>query len=100
MIAEYDNFCMVCGKPREHVHHLIFGRGLRELADQDELTAPLCSSCHNQIHESGIAGYLSKVIGQQAWETRYMLINPSDDIDKLRDRARLEFMARYGRSWI
>ena len=96
MISEYDNYCMICGRPKQHTHHLIFGRGLRDLADKDELTIPVCLNCHELIHHDGIAGYFSKVIGQQAWEFKFLKENE----DKTEDDARLYFMARYGRSWL
>jgi hypothetical protein len=90
MITKYTEICLICGKPAECTHHLIFGTGLRQLADQDGLTIPLCNSCHNMgkdcIHGNHIAEALSKIIGQLQFEAE--------------KGTREEFRARYGRSYL
>lgn len=92
-------YCAVCGKRiAEASHHLIFGRGLRELADQDGLYIPVCNDCHNMgrmcIHGHTAAEMLSKMLGQALWE--------KDKVAKgeTPERARELFMGRYGRSWL
>jgi len=100
--------CEICGAPAECEHHLIFGMGMRKLADQDELTIKMCNSCHNmsndidcKIHDNPMAEKLSKMLGQVIWEIRYI-----DDRyeavtgETLRKEAKREFMNRYGRSYI
>lgn len=67
MITEYANYCILCGKPRTDIHHLVFGVGRRNLADEDGLTMPLCDSCHRAIHQ-GKMQTLSKIIGQLLYE--------------------------------
>lgn len=94
MLSEYKDICLLCGKPKQETHHLVFGRGLRELADKDHLTASLCSECHKAIHYNGVASAESKIIGQLIYE-----------IDKIEQgmtqaEAREEFRKRYGRSYL
>ena len=67
MITEYANYCILCGRPKEHIHHCVFGVAKRKLADQDGLTMPLCDSCHRAIHQ-GKMQTLSKIIGQLLYE--------------------------------
>lgn len=90
MITEYDNLCIMCNKPAECKHHLIFGVAHRELADQDDLIVPLCNSCHNMgkdaIHGNVAAEKLSKILGQVIWESKF--------------GNRAAFIARYGKSYI
>ena len=85
MITEYKDVCLLCDRPAEHTHHLIFGTAGRKLADEDGLTAPLCHECHAFIHTNSKGARMSKIIGQMAYE---------------KDHTRQEFMKRYGRSFI
>lgn len=82
--------CAMCGKIADCEHHLIFGMGLRELADQDGLTIPLCNECHttgrDRIHGNVAAERLSKMLGQALWESKY--------------GYREQFRERYGRSYL
>lgn len=86
VVTEYTEYCLLCGKPAEHAHHLIYGRGLRELADTDQLIIPLCGKCHGHIHTDSISGKLSKMFGQAVWEKHY--------------GDREGFRRRYGRSYL
>lgn len=67
MITEYANYCILCNKPRTDIHHCVFGVGRRNLAVEDDLTMPLCESCHRAIHQ-GKMQTLSKIIGQLLYE--------------------------------
>ena len=100
IITEYTDICAICGKPSECEHHCIFGRGLRDLADEDKLILPMCNGCHNmeskvssRIHDNPMAEALSKMLGQLAWEKNYY--KPEGE-----DEARKAFMKRYGRSYL
>ncbi len=93
MVTEYKDICAICGKPKEHRHHLVYGRGIRPLADEDDLTMPLCGECHSMIH-SGIAGVLSKIIGQLLYELNLVKKGVPHEI------ARQMFRKRYGRSYL
>ena len=91
MITEYNELCIFCYKPKQHTHHLVFGRGKRNLADQDGLTVPVCLECHELLHKHD---KISKVIGQLAYER-----------DKCSqgygvDAARESFRQRYSKSYL
>lgn len=96
IITNYTEFCAFCGKPTSEIHHCVFGRGLRELSDKDGLVIGICDKCHSEIHvTSSVAGRMSKMIGQLAWE--------KDLIEKggvSGAEARELFRKRFGRSYI
>ena len=89
MITNYEKICVICGAPATEVHHLVFGRGMRPLADADGLTAPLCQKCHKDIHYHGTAAALSKIVGQMQFEATCGKENPRE-----------VFRERYGRSYL
>ena len=73
------------------MHHLVFGRGMRKLAEEDGLKIPLCNSCHNMnlwscIHGNQAAEKLSKMLGQMAYEAKI--------------GSREDFRKRYGKSYL
>lgn len=89
----------MCGKPAGCEHHLVFGRALRNLAEQDNLKLPMCNECHNlavkavdRIHGNSAAEKLSKMLGQALWER--------DNIVEYGENVRPEFIERYGRSYL
>lgn len=92
IVTDYDKICIFCGRPKECEHHLLFGNGIRNLAEQDGLKVPSCNRCHNMgsvtgcIHNNPMAEKLSKMLGQAIFEA------------KLGDRD--EFRARYGKSYL
>lgn len=92
IITKYQKICFFCGYPAECEHHLIFGNGLRELAEEDGLKVPSCNRCHNmgrvveQIHGNVMAERLSKMLGQAIYEA------------KIGDRE--SFRQRYGKSFL
>lgn len=92
--SEFMGVCACCDKPKQELHHLVFGRGMRNLADQDKLIIPCCSECHRKIHESGVAGQLSKMLGQLEFELQQVEKGVSQG------EARVKFRARYGRSYL
>lgn len=108
IITKFDKISAFSGLPAECKHHLIFGTGLRELADADGLWIPLLNREHNlssngtlhQIHGNPAAEKLSKMLGQMAWEKKYIIDKyelPFEDID---EEAREAFRDRYGQSWL
>ena len=86
IITEYTDYCLLCGKPSFDPHHLLFGKGIKRLADDDKLVIPVCRECHDLIHRDPRVGNLSRVLGQIAWE-------------KENNAGREEFIRRYGRSY-
>lgn len=102
VLTKYNGFCIFCGKPTQTEHHLLFGIGIRELAEEDGIKIPVCDAEHNmaggtrQIHDNSVAEKLSKIAGQLAWEKEYYrsLYGNEDD------PAREVFRERYGRSYL
>lgn len=92
IVAGNEGICLFCGRPAECEHHLLFGRGIRELAEQDGLKVPACNDCHNmgriagRIHDNPMAEKLSKILGQAVYEAKI--------------GSREEFRARYGKSYL
>ena len=107
IVTEYTDISAFSGAPAECKHHLLFGRGIRELADQDGIYIPLTNSEHNmspngnlyQIHGNPVAEKLSKMCGQLAWEKEYYrkLLNFEG---KDTDEAREAFRKRYSISYL
>ena len=102
-ITQYEDISIFSGYPAQCRHHLIFGRGLRELADEDGLWIPLTHAEHNmsrdgliyQIHENSAAEKLSKIAGQLAWE-KHAIIEYGFSEDEVREA----FRHRYGISYL
>lgn len=92
ILTEYTDICIFCGAPAECMHHLLFGNGMRELAEEDGIKVPSCSRCHmtgsiqERIHDNPMAEKLSKMLGQAVWEKEY--------------GTREQFRKRYGRSYL
>lgn len=92
IITECNGYCIFCGKPTNIEHHLVFGNGRRELADQDGLKIPCCANCHTlgrnteKIHGNSKAERMSKMMGQLVFESRI--------------GSREEFRKRYGVSYL
>lgn len=103
IVTEYEDISAFTAAPADCKHHLVFGTGLRELADKDGLWIPLTNAEHNmspyglsyQVHENFAAEKLSKIAGQLAWEKNAIFqtgCNPTE--------ARIFFRQRYGISYL
>lgn len=92
IVTEYKRMCFFCGRQADCEHHLLFGSGIRELAEQDGLKVPICNTCHNmgrvaeRIHDNPMAEKLSKILGQVIYEAKI--------------GSREEFRERYGKSYL
>lgn len=108
IITNYEDISAFSGVPSECIHHCIFGRGLRDLADKDGLWIPLLNREHNlspkgtiyQIHGNPAAEKLSKMVGQLAWEKHYIAEKYSVPFDDIENEAREAFRERYGVSYL
>ena len=108
IITEFEDISAFSGAPAECVHHCIFGRGLRELADEDGLTIPLTNEEHNmsrfgqrwQVHDNAPAEALSKMDGQLAWEKHYIATKRELPFEGIEQEAREAFRNRYGISYL
>ena len=110
IVTEYTELSAFSTSPTECDHHLIFGSGLRKLADEDGLLLPLTNREHNtgpipeRIHDNIAAEKLSKMLGQVTWELEYtsQLLAKKDGRSKedCRTEAREAFRRRYGLSYL
>ena len=48
IVTKYNNNCIICGRPTNEEHHLLFGKGMRELAEEDGIKVPICGYSHTQ----------------------------------------------------
>lgn len=54
-----NRLCEICGKRMaSETHHLIYGKGIRNLCDDDSIILELCQECHKEIHYNATAGHL------------------------------------------
>lgn len=95
--------CRICGKTSECTHHLLFGKGIKPLADADGIKMRCCNNCHNmaikasdRIHGNIVAEKFSKMLGQALWELNYI----SKGNNELKEEARQKFRERYGKSYL
>ena len=108
IVTRYDKVSVFSGTPKEADHHLVFGNGLRDLAEEDGLKIPLLHKEHNlsskgtiyQIHGNPAAEKLSKICGQLAWERQYLIDKYQLPFDDLGEEAREAFRKRYGISYL
>lgn len=63
--------CYLCGSPISEEHHLIFGRGMRELSEQYGLVIQLCRTCHEEMHRNKVMMAWSKAEGQRRFEAEH-----------------------------
>lgn len=96
MQKKYKGYCFFCGRPSQAEHHLLFGRGIRNLAEEDGLKVDVCDRCHNigklleKIHDNPMAEKLSKMLGQAFYERNECAKGAT------LDEAREKFRRRYG----
>ena len=94
MITNYADYCIICGKPKTDVHHLVFGNAKRKLADADNLCAPLCREHHEAMHNSKGMQAMSHICGQLYYERNMCAQGYGVDA------ARESFRLRYGKSYL
>lgn len=114
---EKTRICAMCNRVCQTVeHHLIFGSGMRQLADEDDLIIDLCEECHTsasklteQIHSNVAAERLSKMLGQMMYERNQLAkmlggtmadCTRTDYAEIYKDEVKASFMKRYGRSFL
>ena len=97
MITEYNDYCIICGKPRTDMHHTLMGNKHRKLSSEDELLIPLCHEHHEgnmSFHQTKELKILGEIIGQLAYEKKRCAEGYSEDA------ARDSFRIRYGKSYL
>ena len=96
MITEFNEYCIICGKPAE-LHHIFKGVKQRSLCTEDELLLPLCPEHHRgnmSVHQKKELNILCQIIGQLAYEKQkvYEGMLPAE--------ARIDFTQRYSKSYL
>ena len=94
MITNYDSYCLICGKPRTDIHHLVWGNSKRRIADADALTIPLCTQCHEAMHKTKEMQTMSHIVGQLFYERNMCAAGLTPD------EARESFRKRYNISYL
>lgn len=95
IVATSMGRCMVCGKPAEHIHHLICGTANRKKSDRDKLLAPLCEEHHREIHEGVNGAYFwSHALAEMAW------INKNARLYESREDTIKRFIREYGKNYL
>ena len=59
--------CFLCGRVADHIHHIFYGRGKRNISDREKLTVALCYKCHWQIHNNHLRDRELKKLAQEVW---------------------------------
>ena len=101
IVTDYPDICIFCNGYAEEEHHLLFGYGIRPLAEKDGIKVGMCRKCHtsaakvsDRIHDNPSAEKLSKIAGQLAWEKHEVAQGCSEE------EARKRFRKRYGVSYL
>ena len=99
---EYAMYCFFCGTPSIHgEHHFLFGRGIKNLAEEDGIKAHTCDRCHvcgnklERVHDNPMAEKLSKMFGQAIYERNVIASGEVKTIDAAREM----FRKRYGQCY-
>ena len=102
VIVENEAWSAINGERTEARHHLIFGNGKRDLAEEDGIWIPLTDDEHTtgelirRVHDNPMAESLSKIAGQLAWESEYY--RKAAQLAEF--SARQAFRLRYGKSYL
>lgn len=102
VIVENEAWSAINGERAEARHHLIFGNGKRDLAEEDGIWIPCTDDEHTtgelarRIHDNSMAESLSKIAGQLAWESEYY----RKTAQLAEFSARRAFRLRYGKSYL
>ena len=52
ILTERMDQCYMCGRKKEHLHEIYFGNKHRLLSMKYGCVVPLCSTCHNLVHNN------------------------------------------------
>lgn len=114
-VTDYEQYSVFSGTPTSTRHHLLFGRGIRNLAEQDGIWIPVTDAEHNmsskgtinQIHDNPAAEHLSRMLGQAIWERNYLIKQlelpfegEEEAFERVSRECREAFRKRYGQSFL
>ena len=109
VVTKYEDISAFSSTPADCKHHLVFGSGKRDLAEEYGLWIPLTNAEHNmsskgliyQIHENPAAEKLSKIAGQLAFKKEYYRKQCGVIDDRVADDpAREAFRKVFGESYL
>lgn len=111
IITKWMQYCMVCGKPREHTHHALYNTGKRKLATEDQLLMPLCMYHHedskNGVHNNAGMKAFSQALAEAIWEREYIAKKLAEKDgrtfytkDDVLQEAKDAFFKRYGEFYL
>jgi len=105
IITKWMDYCMICSKPVEEIHHALYG-SKHKLADEDLLLMPLCREHHNfskkSVHMNPEMKILSQQLAEACWERYYLAEKLTESnlghqsADDWVEEARNAFKTRYG----
>lgn len=65
------DYCIICGRPRTDIHHVINGTANRKKSEAFGLIIPLCRKHHEMIHTNQVIDILWKQKAQIQFEKLY-----------------------------
>ena len=110
IITKWLDNCMICYKPKEEMHHALYGNK-HKLADQDKLLMPLCQYHHqdskNGVHYNMGMKVLSQQLAQACWQRQYLAEKLASDenlghqsVEDWIEESADAFKARYGEFYL
>lgn len=126
IITKWTEYCMICGRPRDDMHHALYGNK-HKLADEDKLLMPLCAYHHNSnnlfdvkrkpvtnmsVHQCDEMKALSQMLAEVCWERQKLaekiaanhnaLVTKNKEItaEKVIEDVREQFKNRYGEFYL
>lgn len=89
IVTDDMDFCIVCGRPRDHVHHVFFGTCNRNISDKHGFIVPLCWEHHEGntgVHNNQVLDQKLKQYAQRKYEAL--------------GHSRKEFRALFGKNYL
>ncbi len=120
IITKWTEYCMICGRPRDDMHHALYGNK-HKLADEDKLLMPLCAYHHNSnnlfdvkrkpvtnmsVHQCDEMKALSQMLAEVCWERQYLAEKLAtgetghQSVEDWIEEARAAFKSRYGEFYL
>ena len=50
ILVDCLDWCYVCGRPRQAIHHVFYGTANRKISDKEGFIVPLCNDCNTGPH--------------------------------------------------
>lgn len=70
------DWCYICGRPRQSIHHVFFGTANRKISDKNGFIVPLCNDCH-----TGPFGWVAEKMGRSGGMTDVVAYYGSSSYD-------------------